>query len=76
MPSKDPFSLDFDFRSALELYLYFEPREDELSGAPAALLSSLKAYLYARLSIEEMERPHELLARLDGRNAKSHAQER
>ena len=69
MLAKEPFPLELDFRSALELYLYLEPKEEELPAAAAALLSSLKAYLYARLSIEEMERPRELLARLDGRNA-------
>jgi hypothetical protein len=60
----DGFSLEVDFGSALALYLYLKPREEELSGAPAALLESLRSYLYERLSIEEMERPEELLARL------------
>lgn len=67
MSIDDPFSFSLDLRSALGLYLFLQPKEEELSGAPAAVLSSLKSYLYERLSIEEMERPQELLARLGGK---------
>lgn len=60
----DSFSLDLDFKSALELYIYFSTRDEELHGAPAAFVEKLRSYLYERLSIEEMERPAELFARL------------
>jgi hypothetical protein len=60
----DTFSLDVDFRSALALYIFLKAREEELSDAPSALFERLRAFLYERLSIEEMERPEELLARI------------
>ncbi|HRY56038.1 MAG TPA: hypothetical protein P5133_13230 [Spirochaetia bacterium] len=67
MPRDEAFSLDLDLRSALGLYLFLEAKEEELTESPASLLASLKAYLYERLSIEEMERPRDLLASLDAR---------
>ena len=56
--------MNVDFRSALALYVFLKGREEELTDAPAALFERLRAFLYERLSIEEMERPEELLARL------------
>jgi len=60
----DRFSLDLDFPDALGLYIFLSGREDELAGAAAGLVGRLRDFLYERLSIEEMECPRELLARL------------
>jgi hypothetical protein len=61
----DDFTLQMDLRSALRLYLFLEAREDELAPGAAELYAALRAYLYDRLSIEEMESPGTLLAKLD-----------
>ncbi len=60
----EDFNLEMGFRQALELYLYLKAREEELSGGAAGLFDELRSYLYERLSIEEMEHPELLLARL------------
>jgi hypothetical protein len=60
----DDFIARMDLRGALELYLFFEEREDGLEGSSAKLFDSLRAYLYERLSIEEMESPRTLLEKL------------
>jgi hypothetical protein len=60
----EDFAARICLRDALELYLFLEGREAELSGSPERLLADLRAYLYDRLSIEEMESPAELLGRL------------
>jgi hypothetical protein len=55
---------------ALELYIYLAEREGELCGGPSRLLAQLRAFLYEHLSIEELEDPAGLLARMraeDGR---------
>lgn len=52
-------------RAALQLYLFLEAREDQLGGGSAELYAALRAYLYERLSIEEMESPETLLARFE-----------
>lgn len=61
----EAFSLEVDLRTALDLYLFLKVREEELTGAPSELFESLREFLYDRLSIEEMEHPETLLARLD-----------
>jgi hypothetical protein len=60
----DDFTARMGLRDTLELYLFFERREGELEGAAERLYASLRAYLYDRLSIEEMESPSALLERL------------
>jgi hypothetical protein len=60
----DDFMARMDLRDSLALYLFFRQRESELEGASERLFSALRAYLYERLSIEEMERPEALLMRL------------
>jgi hypothetical protein len=60
----EEFAARMNLREALELYLFLEGREAELSGSPAKLLADLRAFLYDRLSIAEMESPAELLGRL------------
>jgi hypothetical protein len=63
----DDFSLSLDLRKALALFLLLESRSDEPGAASLpleGLEEELRSYLYNRLSIEEMERPDELYARL------------
>jgi hypothetical protein len=60
----DDFIARLGLREALELYLFLEGQEEGLRGASARLFSSLRAYLYDRLSIEEMESPDKLLEKL------------
>jgi hypothetical protein len=60
----DDFIARLDLKGALEIYLLLEEREDELGGASAKLLSSLRTYLYDNLSIEDMESPRSLLETL------------
>jgi hypothetical protein len=60
----EDFSPRLGLRDSLELYLFLQLRETELGGASAKLYSALRAYLYERLSIEEMESPELLLRRL------------
>ncbi len=62
--TNDLCSLELDLRDALALYIFFHGREEELSGAVVSFSNRIRDYLYERLSIEEMERPEELLARL------------
>ncbi len=63
----DDFIARMDIKAALSLYIFLEAREAELANGAAALYASLRAYLYDRLSIEEMESPAALLARLEAR---------
>ena len=58
------FNMQMGIRAALQLYIFLEAREDELSGGSAQLYASLRSYLYDRLSIEEMESPEVLLEKL------------
>lgn len=60
----EDFVARLELKGALELYLFLGEKEAELSGGPASLLAQLRAYLYERLSIEEMESPASLLKRL------------
>jgi hypothetical protein len=60
----DEFAANMDLGEALQLYLFLEPRMDELPEAVARLHSKLRAFLYDHLSIEEMESPEALLASL------------
>jgi hypothetical protein len=60
----EDFSARIGLRDCLELYLFFQRREAELGEAHERFFSSLRSYLYERLSIEEMESPEELLKRL------------
>jgi hypothetical protein len=61
----DDFIPRMSLRGALQLYLFLEAREAELEGGVAELYSSLRSYLYERLSIEDMESPAALLAELE-----------
>lgn len=63
----DDFVARMDLRAALGLFVFLEAREDELGRGAAELYAALRAYLYERLSIEDMESPETLLAELDGR---------
>lgn len=63
----DDFIVRLGLRPALQLYVFLEAREEELSGGAAELYGSLRSYLYDRLSIEEMESPESLIPRLDER---------
>ena len=58
------FSLNLGLKDSLELYLFLRRREPELGGASLKLCSALRAFLYDRLSIEEMEDPEAFLMRL------------
>ena len=60
----DDFVARMDLRGALELFLFLEEQEDNLNGFPAKLFADLRAHLYERLSIEEMESPGTLLQTL------------
>jgi hypothetical protein len=60
----DDFVARMGLKAALELYVFLEAREDELSGGAAGLYAALRAYLYEGLSIEEMESPKDLISRL------------
>lgn len=61
----DPFNLVIDFKSALELFIFLRDREADISGPSSRLYDGLRSYLYARLSIEEMEEPEALLDSLN-----------
>jgi hypothetical protein len=61
----EDFAARLSLREALELYLFLEGREADLPTSAAGLFAELRAYLYDRLSIEEMEAPESLLCRLD-----------
>ncbi len=61
----DDFIARMDLRAALRLYIFLEEREEELGSGGSELYASLRGYLYERLSIEDMEAPEKLLAKLD-----------
>ena len=61
----DDFVARMGLRAALQLYIFLEAREEELSGGAAEIYAALRTYLYDRLSIEDMESPEALLPRLD-----------
>ncbi len=65
MDETGDFSATMDFREALGMYIFLRGREDELPPAAERLFEGLRSYLYGRLSIEEMERPEELLRRME-----------
>jgi hypothetical protein len=67
MDRSGDFIASMDFREALGMYIFLRRREEELAGAAAKLYDRLRSFLYERLSIEEMERPEELLSRLEKR---------
>ncbi|HTX73197.1 MAG TPA: hypothetical protein VMC79_10260 [Rectinemataceae bacterium] len=60
----DPCKVELELHEALSIYIFFLGREEELSGSVAAFFGRLRDYLYERLSIEELEKPDELLARI------------
>jgi hypothetical protein len=62
--TKEPCSLQLDLQEALALYIFFQEREEELSDPVISFSNRIRDYLYDSLSIEEMERPEKLLARL------------
>jgi hypothetical protein len=62
--TKEPCSLQLDLQEALALYIFFQEREEELSDPVISFSIRIRDYLYDSLSIEEMERPEKLLARL------------
>jgi hypothetical protein len=67
MGESGDFIASMDFREALGMYIFLRSREEDLAGAAERLYCRLRAYLYERLSIEEMECPEELLSRLEKR---------
>jgi hypothetical protein len=67
MGDPDDFTATIGFRDALGLYIFLRGREEELTEPAAKLYDRLRSYLYERLSIEEMERPEDLLSRLEKR---------
>jgi hypothetical protein len=68
----DDLTLSLDLKRALALFLLLESRPDEPSETSEPLDEvdeELRSYLYNRLSIEEMEHPDELYARLTKRKS-------
>jgi hypothetical protein len=63
----DDFIARMGLRGALQLYLFLARQEDELEGGVVEFCAALRAYLYDHLSIEDMESPETLLAKLDER---------
>jgi hypothetical protein len=61
----DDFVARLGMRDSIQLYLFLEKREEQLSGGASALYAMLRSYLYERLSIEEMEFPEAFLSKLD-----------
>jgi hypothetical protein len=59
------FAAEMSFREALDLYIFLRAREEELSAGAERLYEALRSFLYERLSIEEMEKPEELLSRIN-----------
>jgi len=59
------FATTMDFREALGMYIFLRASEGDLPAGAARLYESLRSYLYGRLSIEEMEKPEELLYRIE-----------
>jgi hypothetical protein len=60
----DDFIARLGFRETLQLYLFLVKREEEIEGGTAKLYTHLRTYLYDHLSIEDMENPDALLARI------------
>jgi hypothetical protein len=67
----EDFAARLSLKEALELYLFLEALETAspgaaagLRGGPERIFAELRAYLYERLSIEDMEEPRALLDRL------------
>jgi hypothetical protein len=63
----DDLTLSLDLMRALALFLLLESRPDAPGNSSEPLdevEEELRSYLYNRLSIEEMEHPDELYARL------------
>lgn len=58
------FTAEMSFRDALDLYIFLRAREEELSAGAEQLYEELRSFLYGHLSIEEMEKPEELLSRI------------
>ncbi len=65
MDKSGDFAATMDFREALGMYIFLRGSEGELPPGAARLYESLRSYLYGRLSIEEMERPEDLLYRIE-----------
>lgn len=63
----DDFMIRMELKAALSLYIFLETREAELESGGLDLYAALRRYLYDRLSIEEMESPAALLAKLEAR---------
>ena len=61
----DDFIARLGFRETLQLYLFLVKREEDIEGGTAELYALLRNYLYDHLSIEDMESPEALLARID-----------
>ncbi len=59
------FTARMSLKSALKLYLFLEAREEDLEDGAEELYSSLRAYLYDNLSIQDMEKPLILLQKLE-----------
>ena len=66
----DDFTARMDLRGALGHYIFLQGHEGELDPGSSRLFGELRAYLYDRLSIEEMESPGTLLGRLEHRETR------
>ena len=50
---------------ALQIFLFLSSHEEDLRGGVSVFYTTLRTYLYDGLSIENMESPETLLAKLD-----------
>jgi len=61
----DELILHLGLREALQIFLFLSNHDKDLEGGVSVLYSTIRTYLYDGLSIENMESPETLLAKLD-----------
>ncbi len=61
----DELIVHLGLKDALQIFLFLSNHEEDLEGGASLLYSTLRTYLYNGLSIENMESPETLLAKLD-----------
>ena len=61
----DELIVHLGLRDALQIFLFLSSHEEDLEGGVSILHNTLRTYLYDCLSIENMESPATLLAKLD-----------
>jgi hypothetical protein len=61
----DELTVHLGLKDALQIFLFLSNHEEALEGSVSILHSTLRTYLYDSLSIENMESPETLLAKLD-----------